>query len=64
MMKQYIIIVRDKSQIDFLKSCGEVIHIAKLRNLIVFESSKDIVSELSNHPQVISARESEICFLV
>lgn len=63
---QYLISVVDKHDIEFLNQYGKVIHVAKLRNLIVIdiEPGKGIFERLLSHPNVVKGRESRILHLV
>lgn len=58
MKKQYLIQVRDKDNIAYLNEFGSIIYTAKLKGLVIFETSQNRADELSIHPQVLSIRPS------
>lgn len=53
MKKQFLVRVKDKNSIGFLSSFGSVVHVAKLRNIVVFEMTEHNAEVLSLHPSII-----------
>jgi uncharacterized protein YlbG (UPF0298 family) len=62
---QLIIEVYDKNQTDFLKDYGEIIHVTKLRNLVVLgvEVDFNLLNEIEENPNVVSVRKANIYHL-
>lgn len=60
---EYIVEVKNKENISFLEEAGEVFYVARLSNLIVFKATEEIALKLSDHPEVLSIRESRTFIL-
>lgn len=54
MIQQYFVQIRNRNNTNFLTSYGNIIHIAKLTGLIIFETTEESAIQLSKHPEVIS----------
>lgn len=63
---QHLISVKDGNDIEFLKEYGQIIHVAKLRNLVIIEiePGKGILEKILAHPNVFSGREARTLHLV
>ncbi|RNB79038.1 hypothetical protein [Brevibacillus panacihumi] len=59
MMMQFLVQVRDKNRLEFLKQYGYIVHIAKLTGLVVLEADEKIECQLKNHPDVINIRMAD-----
>ncbi|OAI84169.1 hypothetical protein AYO36_13480 [Exiguobacterium sp. KKBO11] len=58
MKKQYLIQVRDKNNLTYLNEFGSIVYIARLKGLVIFETSQNRADELSKHPQILSIKLS------
>lgn len=58
MNKQFLVRVEDRNNIDFLKNYGSIVHVAKLRSIVVFETSELNAERLSGHPLIIDLKPS------
>ncbi|PEY59636.1 hypothetical protein COJ37_28675 [Bacillus cereus] len=63
MNKQYLIQVQDRNNVEFLSEYGDIIHVAKLKSLVIFEANEGAVLELSQHPLILDIRVSDKCSL-
>ena len=59
MTKRYLIMVKDKSNLKPLNELGYVMHVAKLSNLVTFETDLDTLNDLERLPNVVSVKEAQ-----
>lgn len=58
MNKQFLVRVEDKNNIEFLEKFGSIVHVAKLRSVVVFETTELNAEKLSKHPLIIDLKPS------
>ncbi|MEK4701283.1 hypothetical protein MKX47_17220 [Solibacillus sp. FSL R7-0668] len=58
-MKEYLVQVRDRDNINNLIEYGVVLHVAKLKNIVIMEVEHRMVDLLKSHPNVIEVEQSK-----
>lgn len=59
MMRQYLVQIRDKNNYAFLADFGYIIHVTKLKGIVVLEADEHMVQQIECHPEVVSIRPSD-----
>ena len=59
MIRQFIVQVQDRTNTDFLKEYGTILHITKLTGVVVFEGDDAAYAALKNHEGVANIRLSD-----